>query len=67
VIDALLEVRTDNPDRAKFRVEGASPFARRCLSCNAETPSNAKFCLECGKAFDGDHRSDVTEDRTFHE
>src|SRR5262245_13185652 len=39
----------ENPDRAKFCVECASPFARRCPLCNAENPLAAKFCLECAK------------------
>jgi class 3 adenylate cyclase len=43
----------ENPDRAKFCVECASPFACRCPSCNAENPPTAKFCLECAKPLDG--------------
>src|SRR5215467_7845868 len=43
----------ENPDRAKFCVECASPFARRCPSCKAENPPTAKFCLECAKSLDG--------------
>jgi ribosomal protein L40E len=43
----------ENPDRAKFCVECASPFAHRCSSCNAENPQTAKFCLECGKPLEG--------------
>ena len=39
----------ENPDRAKFCVECAAPFAHRCPSCNAENPPNAKFCLECAQ------------------
>jgi class 3 adenylate cyclase/tetratricopeptide (TPR) repeat protein len=39
----------ENPDRAKFCVECAAPFAQRCASCGAENPPNAKFCLECAK------------------
>jgi class 3 adenylate cyclase len=39
----------ENPKRAKFCVECASPFARRCPSCSAENPATAKFCLECSK------------------
>jgi class 3 adenylate cyclase len=39
----------ENPERAKFCVECASPFARRCPSCSAENPATAKFCLECAK------------------
>src|SRR6516164_7538323 len=41
----------ENPDRAKFCVECASPFARRCPTCHAENPQTAKFCLECAKPF----------------
>src|SRR5215472_1781010 len=37
----------ENPDRAKFCIECASPFPRRCPSCGAENPPTAKFCLEC--------------------
>jgi class 3 adenylate cyclase/tetratricopeptide (TPR) repeat protein len=43
----------ENPDRAKFCVECASPFARRCPWCNAENPQTAKFCLECAKPLEG--------------
>src|SRR5215469_10399858 len=43
----------ENPDRAKFCVECASPFARRFPSCNAENPQTAKFCLECAKPLEG--------------
>jgi class 3 adenylate cyclase len=43
----------ENPGRAKFCVECASPFARRCPSCSAENPQTAKFCLECAKPLDG--------------
>ena len=43
----------ENPERAKFCVECASPFARRCLSCGAENPATAKFCLECSKPLVG--------------
>src|SRR5579863_1859465 len=39
----------ENPERAKFCVECASPFTRRCPSCSAENPATAKFCLECSK------------------
>jgi class 3 adenylate cyclase/tetratricopeptide (TPR) repeat protein len=37
----------ENPDRARFCVECASPFVRRCPTCKAENPPTAKFCLEC--------------------
>lgn len=33
--------KTENPDRAKFCGECASPFVRRYLSCNAENPPTA--------------------------
>jgi class 3 adenylate cyclase len=39
----------ENPDRARFCVECASPFPRRCPSCGTENPPTAKFCLECAK------------------
>jgi len=42
----------DNPDRARFCVECASPFAPRCASCGAENPPTAKFCFECAKPLD---------------
>ncbi len=42
----------ENPERAKFCVECASPFARRCPWCKAENPPAAKFCLECAKPLD---------------
>ena len=44
----------ENPDRAKFCVECASPFARRCPLCSAENPPNAKFCLECAKPLEAE-------------
>src|SRR5215469_11493293 len=47
----------ENPDRAKFCAECASPFARRYSSCNAENPQTAKFCLECAKPLEGGGRS----------
>src|SRR5262245_23629330 len=43
----------ENPERSKFCVECAAPFARRCPSCNTENPQTAKFCLECAKPLDG--------------
>src|SRR5262249_37155733 len=43
----------ENPERAKFCVACAWPFARRCPSCNAENPQTAKFCLECAKPLEG--------------
>ncbi|HEY2486754.1 MAG TPA: AAA family ATPase [Candidatus Binataceae bacterium] len=39
----------ENPDRAKFCEECASPFTRRCLSCGSENSPTAKFCIECAK------------------
>src|SRR5215467_15728889 len=47
-----------NPDRAKFCVECASPFPCRCPSCNAENPPTAKFCLECAKPLKSGGKSD---------
>src|SRR5215472_8837071 len=37
----------DNPKTAKFCIECASPFARRCPSCGTENPLHAKFCAQC--------------------
>src|SRR6516165_12821483 len=37
----------DNPETAKFCIECASPFARRCPSCGTENPPHAKFCAQC--------------------
>src|ERR1700746_3573956 len=37
----------DNPATAKFCIECASPFARRCPSCGTENPPHAKFCAQC--------------------
>jgi hypothetical protein len=37
----------ENPERAKFCIECASPFAERCLACGAENPPRAKFCAQC--------------------
>jgi len=39
----------ENPDRARFCVECASPFPQGCPSCGAENPPTPKFCLECAK------------------
>src|SRR5215472_2010743 len=37
----------ENPERARFCVECASPFWRSCPSCSAQNPPTAKFCFEC--------------------
>jgi class 3 adenylate cyclase/predicted ATPase len=37
----------DNPETARFCIECASPFARRCPSCGTENPPRAKFCAHC--------------------
>jgi class 3 adenylate cyclase/tetratricopeptide (TPR) repeat protein len=39
----------ENPDRAKFCGECASPFMLRCPSCDTENSPTAKFCIECAK------------------
>ena len=44
----------DNPETAKFCIERASAFARRCLSCGTENPPHAKFCAQCATRV-GDH------------
>src|SRR5215467_4758979 len=43
---------SENPDRANFCIECASPFAGRCPSCNAANPPTAKFCLECARSLE---------------
>src|SRR5437870_188213 len=37
----------DNSETARFCIECASPFARRCPSCGTENPPHAKFCAQC--------------------
>src|SRR5215472_9245312 len=37
----------DNPATARFCIECASPFARRCPSRGTENPPHAKFCAQC--------------------
>src|SRR5712671_1974822 len=37
----------NNPEAARFCIECASPFARRCPSCGTENPPHAKFCAQC--------------------
>lgn len=34
--------------KGKFCMECGHPLIRRCPTCGAEVPENAKFCLECG-------------------
>ena len=36
-----------NPETARFCIECAFPFARRCPSCGNENPPHAKFCAQC--------------------
>ena len=43
----------DNPASAKFCIECASPFARRCPSCGTENPPYAKFCAQCATDLSG--------------
>jgi class 3 adenylate cyclase/tetratricopeptide (TPR) repeat protein len=42
----------ENPDGAKFCIECATPFSRKCPSCGAENPPRAKFCAQCSTAID---------------
>jgi len=42
-----LSCDSDNPDGAKFCIEGAAPLQQRCPSCGAENLPRAKFCGEC--------------------
>src|SRR5215467_4220419 len=37
----------ENPPKAKFCLECATPLALRCSSCGTELPAGAKFCFEC--------------------
>jgi len=41
--------RHENPPRAKFCEECATPLARKCASCNNPISPTAKFCPECGQ------------------
>src|SRR5262249_18387636 len=43
----------DNPETAKFCIECASPFARRCPACGTENPPHAKFCAQCATHLSG--------------
>ncbi|HEU4371765.1 MAG TPA: adenylate/guanylate cyclase domain-containing protein [Methylomirabilota bacterium] len=37
----------ENPPRAKFCLECATPLALRCANCGTQLPAGAKFCFEC--------------------
>jgi class 3 adenylate cyclase len=37
----------ENPERAKFCLECAAPFALRCAGCGTELPASARFCFQC--------------------
>src|SRR5262249_37399554 len=41
--------RAENPEHARFCLEGGAQLGHRCAACGAELPGKAKFCLECGK------------------
>jgi ribosomal protein L40E len=43
----------ENPPRAKFCVECATPLLRTCAGCGAQQPPGAKFCPECARPVDG--------------
>src|SRR5215470_909582 len=43
----------DNPEAARFCIECASPFARRCPLCGTENPPHAKFCAQCATHLSG--------------
>jgi len=43
----------DNPEAAKFCIECASPFPRRCPSCGTANPPQAKFCAQCATHLSG--------------
>ena len=38
---------TENPPRAKFCLECATPLPRQCTKCGSDLPPAAKFCMEC--------------------
>jgi len=44
----------ENPVRAKFCVECATPLGRACAGCGTERPAGAKFCPECARPADAD-------------
>jgi class 3 adenylate cyclase len=37
----------ENPPRAKFCLECATPLALECANCGTQLPAGAKFCFEC--------------------
>src|SRR5437868_4083699 len=43
----------ENPPRAKFCLECATPLAATCTECGAELPPRAKFCVECAHPVGG--------------
>ena len=43
------QCQTENPPRAKFCLECATPLLRRCVNCGTQLPVAAKFCPECAR------------------
>jgi len=37
----------ENPERANFCIECATPFKSQCAKCGSENPSAARFCAQC--------------------
>ena len=56
----------ENPDSAKFCIECATPFARKCPSCGAENPPRAKFCAQCSTALETPKGGSHTAARPSH-
>jgi class 3 adenylate cyclase/tetratricopeptide (TPR) repeat protein len=42
-----------NPERARFCMQCATPLPAICGACGTENPAGAKFCTECGAALIG--------------
>jgi len=53
----------ENPPRAKFCVECATPLLRACASCGTQLPAGAKFCPECARPVEDAARGTVTPER----
>src|SRR5215469_15556497 len=47
----------DNPKSAKFCIDCASPFPRRCPSCGSENLPRAKFCAQCAALLGASNRT----------
>src|SRR5207253_6663923 len=47
-----LNCSAENPEGAKFCIQCATPFQRRCKTCGFENPASAKFCAQCATPLD---------------